>query len=115
MQRLLRPRTSSSRRPNGGWERWRWCSLCAPLQPPHTPPPPQITYYVDARDGSESRCLHYSTVMPYGQVTDAATQQVYDLTSWMTWRRQVRALLLPAPARRKPALKPAQVFNSGDL
>jgi hypothetical protein len=53
--------------------------------------------------------------MPFGQVKDAATQQVYDLTSWMTWRRQVRALLLPAPARRKPALKPAQVFNSGDL
>jgi hypothetical protein len=49
----------------------------------------QITYYVDARDGSDARRLHYSTVMPYGQVKDAETQSVYDLTSWMTWRRQV--------------------------
>ena len=67
------------------------------MQPPDTCPP-QITYYVDARDGSEARCLHYSVVMPYGQVKDCATQQVHDLTSWMTWRRQVRAPSMHAPA-----------------
>jgi hypothetical protein len=58
-----------------------------------TPPPPlhrpQITYFVDARDGSEARHVHYSTVMPFGQVKDCDTQGVYDLTGWMNWRRQV--------------------------
>jgi hypothetical protein len=56
----------------------------------HHPSSPQITYYVDARDGSDARRLHYSSVMPYGQVKDSETQSLHDLTSWMTWKRQVR-------------------------
>jgi hypothetical protein len=84
---------------------WR-CNL-TPLLPCR-----QITYYVDARDGSDARRLHHSAVLPYGQVKDSETQAVYDLTSWMTWRRQVPqcavCVLLAAAAQPSQPLQPLQ-------